>query len=78
MNEFVYSESNTFQKLTANITPIYYGTGEIQGVLSADTVCLDAGQKKCVKKMSMLATFTQSGLDGLAADGIVGMSPTKV
>lgn len=58
MNEFVYSESNTFQKLTEDITPIYYGTGEIQGFLSADTVCLDAGQKNCVEKMSMLATFS--------------------
>ncbi len=53
-----------------------YGTGQIEGTLLTDKVCIQA--TACVNNMQLLLAERQSGLDGLAADGIVGMSPGKL
>jgi len=53
---------------------VLYGTGQIEGKLIRDRVCLN-NSTVCVNNMQLLGAVSQKGLDGLAADGIVGMGP---
>lgn len=53
-----------------------YGTGQIEGTLLNDKVCIRP--TSCVENMKILLAESQRGLDGLAADGIVGMSPSSM
>mmetsp|Transcript_17739 Transcript_17739/g.12676 ORF Transcript_17739/g.12676 Transcript_17739/m.12676 type:complete len:245 (+) Transcript_17739:319-1053(+) len=70
------SLSSTYQKLSD--TPIYvgYGTGSAYGLLSAEQACLEKDQKTCVD-LKMLSVVQNTGLEGLDADGLMGMAPSN-
>jgi hypothetical protein len=62
--------------VSTDVTQVVYGSGQIEGTLLNDKVCI--GPASCVDNMQILLAERQSGLDGLAADGIVGMSPSRM
>eukprot|EP00347_Sterkiella_histriomuscorum_P006557 403352320 len=73
VNLFDPFTSTTFSYLSYNPIKITYGTGSIVGFKGQDQVCLT--QDICSPSISFLTTFQQTGLNGLQADGILGLAP---
>ena len=59
---------------------VTYGSGSAKGYLSEEDVCFfNSGSEAsdvCSIDQRMLSVFYTSGLDGLSADGLLGLSPT--
>jgi hypothetical protein len=68
--------STNYQKQSDTVTKIKYGSGTASGYLALDTLCMDATPDTCVKDFKMLSVVQTSGLDGMQADGIVGLAPS--
>jgi len=70
------SESSTYELISD--TPIYvgYGTGSATGLLSEEQACLTLEESSCVD-LKMLSVIKNSGLEGLDADGLLGLSPSN-
>jgi len=65
-------ESTTF-KFYDVLTDLHYGSGDVYGYNSFDTVCIKPGS--CADDFSFVAVGSQDGLDALASSGILGLSP---
>lgn len=73
-DRFDFQKSSTYKKLDNQQEYIYYGTGTVRGTHGQDTVCL--ALEACAEDVSLLVINQAWDLDGLYADGIMGMSPT--
>ena len=54
---------------------VQYGSGSVLAFEASDDVCLDKSGKICTNTV-FANVVMQHGLDGLQADGIVGLAPT--
>ena len=54
---------------------LHYGSGDVYGYNSMDTVCIKAG--KCADNFSFLTVGMQTGLGSLYTSGILGLSPNS-
>jgi hypothetical protein len=52
---------------------LHYGSGSAYGYNAHDSVCIS--ETVCADDFSLMVVGDQSGLGGLAASGIVGLSP---
>lgn len=68
--------SHTFKNISNSVTSAHYGTGNIWGFKSQDQVCLNmTDPSSCLGNLDMIAVTKTTNLDGILADGIVGLSP---
>ena len=58
------------------MTRIKYGTGSVSGFSSRDQVCLESSNATCIQNFKMLSVVQTQELNGLAADGIIGLAPS--
>ncbi|CDW90538.1 eukaryotic aspartyl protease family protein [Stylonychia lemnae] len=75
LNRFLYQNSKTYKNFKDNIVEVTYGTGSMKGYKGSDTICLT--KDKCAENVSFLRAQQTTGLMGLKADGILGLSPTN-
>tara|TARA_B110000285_G_C15041831_1_gene572214 strand:+ start:184 stop:390 length:207 start_codon:yes stop_codon:yes gene_type:complete len=54
-----------------------YGSGSIKGIMFEDRVCLNDDAKKCVENFELIEIVESTGLSGIKATGLVGMSPKQ-
>lgn len=66
-----------YQRVESSLTRIKYGTGEVQGFMSRDALCLETLNLTCVSDFKMLSVVQTSGLEGLSSDGIIGLAPSS-
>eukprot|EP00347_Sterkiella_histriomuscorum_P017895 403347570 len=70
--------SLTYQKQSNLPQSITYGTGEVWGHPSDETICLDyRDRSKCLFERDFLLVFQADNLTGLQSDGVLGLSPRK-
>jgi len=58
---------------------VHYGAGSVYGYRSKDKVCVESNSDDfaCTLNLQMLAVTRTSMLDGMQADGIVGLAPVS-
>ena len=61
--------------LTLSCFDYQYGSGSVLAFEAKDNVCLDEAAKVCTDSV-FANVVVQKGLDGLQADGIIGLAPT--
>lgn len=67
--------NSTTHKFYDVVVDLHYGSGDVYGYNSLDTVCIKPG--KCAEGFSFLTVGMQTGLDTLYSSGIVGLSPNN-
>jgi hypothetical protein len=79
-NKFNSWASSTFQVQQAQPRGLYYGIGNVHGIVSKDLVCLTPSStvgNGCMENYTFMAVTSQQHLSGLATSGIVGLSPSS-
>jgi len=72
---FIHRYSNTYQvEPDFDIFQINYGSGSVLAYEAIDEVCLDEAGHMCTET-PFANVVMQHGLDGLQADGIIGLAP---
>jgi hypothetical protein len=68
-------KSSTFS-LYPVLFDLHYGSGDVYGFLSHDTICVK--EDKCASDFSLMVVAMQRNMKNIRASGIVGLSPKNV
>jgi Eukaryotic aspartyl protease len=76
-DKFDTSLSATFVNTSTSLSTVHYGSGSVYGYRSKDKICVESGSDDfaCTLNLQILAVTRTSMLDGMQADGIVGLAP---
>ena len=75
-DKFFTKESSTFEDLGKRITNSY-GSGEVEGALARESICLTKTADSCIDKVNFIAVDKASDIDKDRFSGIIGLSPTQ-
>ena len=76
-NSFIHRHSDSYKiEKDFDIFQINYGSGSVLAFQAWDTVCLDQHREHCAANTKFGNVVMQQGLDGLQADGLVGLAPS--
>lgn len=78
-DKFDTSLSATFVNTSTSLSTVHYGSGSVYGYRSKDRICVESSTDDfaCTQNLQMLAVTRTSMLDGMQADGIVGLAPVS-
>jgi hypothetical protein len=72
---FHTKESSTFETTGKHITNSY-GSGEVEGDLARESICLTKTADSCIDKVSFIAVDHATDIEKDRFSGIIGLSPT--